>query len=101
VADRLAANTLGADPELARLADWMIRQPQLFGPVAPQASDYAPARAKIRASVPPESRTAPAILDGPRADEYLLIRGNGAAPKEIVPRRFLEAFRGGGGGCRR
>jgi hypothetical protein len=100
VADRLAANTLGADPELARLADWMIRQPQLFGPVAPEASDYAAARAKIAAAVPAESRTSPAILDGPRADEYLLIRGNGAAPKEIVPRRFLEAFGGGGGAGR-
>jgi cytochrome c553 len=95
-ADRLAANTLGADPELARLADWMVRQPQLFGPVAPEASDYAAARAKIAAMVPAESSTSPAILDGPRADEYLLIRGNGAAAKEIVPRRFLEAFGGGG-----
>jgi len=78
----------------------MVRQPQLFGPVAPEASDYAAARAKIAAAVPVESHTSPAILDGPRADEYLLIRGNGAAPKEIVPRRFLEAFGGGGGGGR-
>jgi hypothetical protein len=39
-------------------------------------------------------------LAGPGADEYLLIRGNGATPKEIVPRRFLEAFGGGGYGPR-
>jgi cytochrome c553 len=95
-ADRLAAGKLGAEPEAAQLADWMVRRPELFGAVAPEAADYAAARAKIAASVPAESRTAPAILAGPAADEYLLIRGNGAAPKEVVPRRFLEAFGGGG-----
>jgi len=99
-ADRLAAGTLGDDPELARLADWMVRRPQLFGPAAPEASDYVAARLKIAAAVPPESHTSPAILDGPRADEYLLIRGNAGAPKELVPRRFLEAFGGGGGSGR-
>jgi hypothetical protein len=95
-ADRLAASRLGGEPEAARLADWMVRRPELWGAVAPEAADYAAARAKLAASVPAESRTAPAILAGPAADEYLLIRGSGAAPKEIVPRRFLEAFGGGG-----
>lgn len=95
-----AFERMGADPELARIADWMVRHPELFGPVAPEAADYAAARAKIAASVPTESRTAPAILDGPPADEYLLIRGNVGAPKEIVPRRFLEAFGSGGNGGR-
>jgi hypothetical protein len=99
-ADRLASGKCGADPDAASLADFMVRHPELFGPVAPEAADYAAARAKIAAAVPAESRTAPAILDGPAADEYLLIRGNGAAPKEIVPRRFLEAFGSGGNGGR-
>jgi hypothetical protein len=99
-ADRLAAGKLGADPESARLADWMVRHPELFGPVVPEAAEFAAARAKIAASIPSESRTAPAILDGPAADEFLLIRGNGAAPKEIVPRRFLEALGGAGQGGR-
>src|SRR6185295_11747908 len=99
-AERLAAGKCGADPDAAQLADFLVRHPELFGPVAPEAADYAAARAKIAAAVPAESRTAPAILDGPAADEYLLIRGSGAAPKEIVPRRFLEAFGSGGNGGR-
>lgn len=98
--DRLISGKLAEDPEAARLVDWMIRHPELFGLPGPEASDYAAARARRAASVPAESRTAPAILDGPRADEYLLIRGNGAAPREIVPRRFLEAFGGGAEGGR-
>ena len=81
----------------ADLGDWLLRHPELSGPVGPEAAAYAAARAKIAASVKAESRLAPAIMAGPPADEYLLIRGNGATPKEIVPRRFLEAFGGGGG----
>ncbi|MBI3855501.1 MAG: DUF1553 domain-containing protein, partial [Planctomycetes bacterium] len=96
-AERLASPKPG-DADCALLADWMVRHPELFGPAAPEAADYAAARSKIAAAVPAESRTAPAILAGPPADEYLLIRGNAAAAKEIVPRRFLEAFGGGGGG---
>jgi hypothetical protein len=95
--DLLAEGKLASDPESARLADWMVRRPDLFGPIA---SDYAAARMKIVAEVPVESRTAPAILAGPAADEYLLIRGNAAAAKEIVPRRFLEAFGGAPGAGR-
>jgi hypothetical protein len=81
----------------ADLSDWLLRHPEMSGPIAPEVSAYAAERAKIAASVRPESRLAPAIMAGPPADEYLLIRGNGATPKEIVPRRFLEAFGGGGG----
>jgi hypothetical protein len=93
----LASNKLGTDPEAARLADWMVRRPELFGPPAAEASDYAAGRMKIASTVPAESRTAPAILAGPPADEYLLIRGSASAPREIVPRRFLEAFGGAPG----
>jgi hypothetical protein len=99
-AELLASNKLDADPEAARLADWMVRRPELFGPPAAEASDHAAARAKIASAVPAESRTAPAILAGPAADEYLLIRGNAAAPREVVPRRFLEAFNGAPGADR-
>jgi hypothetical protein len=93
-ADRLASGQWGAEDGPARLADFMVRHPELFGAAA-EAADYAAARAKIAAPVPAESRIAPAILAGPAADEYLFIRGNAGAPKEIVPRRFLEAFGGG------
>ncbi len=93
-AERLSSGKWGTDPDAASMADFMVRHPELFGSV-PEAADYAAARATIAARVPAESRTAPAILAGPAADEYLLIRGNAGAPKEIVPRRFLEAFGGG------
>jgi hypothetical protein len=82
---------------LDELGDWLAKHPALAGPAAPEAAEYAAARKKIAATVRAESRLAPAIMAGPPADEYLLIRGNGAAPKELVPRRFLDAFGGGGG----
>jgi hypothetical protein len=96
-AERLASGAWGGEVDAASMADFMVRRPDLFGAAPPEASDYAAARSRIAAEVPSQSRTAPAILAGPAADEYLVIRGNAAAPKEIVPRRFLEAFGGGGG----
>jgi hypothetical protein len=83
--------------KLRDCGDWLLRHPELTGVAAPELAEYAAARAKIAARVNAESRLTPGILAGPGADEYLLIRGNGATPKEIVPRRFLEAFGGGGG----
>ena len=82
---------------LSSCGDWLLRHPALTGVAAPELAAHAGARAKIAAQVSAESRMSPGILAGPGADEYLLIRGNGATPKEIVPRRFLEAFGGGGG----
>src|SRR5581483_10987185 len=82
---------------LAASPGWLLRHPELTGPSAPELAEYAAARARIVARVPAESRLAPAIMAGPPSDEFLLIRGNGATPKESVPRRFLEAFGGGGG----
>jgi hypothetical protein len=82
---------------LAASPDWLLRHPELTGAASPELADYAAARARIVARVPAESRLAPSIMAGPTSDEYLLIRGNGATPKESVPHRFLEAFGGGGG----
>jgi hypothetical protein len=85
------------EQNIGACGNWLLQHPALTGAAAAEVADYAAARSKIAATVKAESRIAPAILAGPAADEYLLIRGNGATPKEIVPKRFLEALGGGGG----
>ncbi|HLY73169.1 MAG TPA: DUF1549 domain-containing protein, partial [Planctomycetota bacterium] len=62
--------------KLGDCGDWLLRHPELTGVPAPELAEHAAARAAIAARVNPESRMTPAILAGPGADEYLLIRGN-------------------------
>jgi hypothetical protein len=85
-------------PENAALADALLREQDIF--IAPDArkelseaarplfAEYSKIAARIQASSP----TAPAMIDGSGADEYLLIRGQPKNPGAVVPRRFLSAL---------
>src|SRR5882672_2714086 len=75
---RALAESYQARP--SELDGWLLRHPELAGPPAPEAADHAAARARIAATVKPESRLAPAIMAGSASDEVLLIRGNAATP---------------------
>ena len=57
-------------------------------------SAAATRRRELCARIQTHSRTAPALLDGSGADEFLLLRGNPQLPADPVPRRFLEALQG-------
>ncbi len=101
--DGLAAGTIAKSPraaDLALLANWLIRHPELFGVTDLQSRlsrEYEEARAALARKIPPKSRAAPAILDGGGSDEHLLARGSPRTPLEPVPRRYLEAMGGGAG----
>jgi hypothetical protein len=56
--------------------------------------NYQRENARLAALVKRSSRTAPAMWDGSGEDERLLLRGNPATPKDVVPRRFLTAVSG-------
>lgn len=82
-------------PEAAeiRLADWFVTHLSLFSLKefeVPETGLFT-AEAELAKSVQWESTLAPAMLEGNGVDEFLLIRGNSNAPKELVSRRFLEA----------
>ncbi len=86
-----------ADPAVrARLANWLLRRPGLLhGDNLREAAEEAAAQeAEIAAALRPESRLAPALLEGGGADERVFLRGSYKTPGERVPRRFLEALAG-------
>jgi hypothetical protein len=95
----LRADQAGKDPGLA---DWLVRKLDLFAPAESSArrqlySSTEPLlarQAEVTARIQPASHTAPAMLDGSGADEFVLIRGQGKNPGAQVPRRFLEAIAG-------
>jgi hypothetical protein len=105
VADRLAADRIidSADAaDCARLADWLLRHPELFTPadggaarhVAEVAAPFLAEQGRLVARIKPESRLALAMLDGSGVDENVFIRGSPKNPGPVVPRRFLEALAG-------
>jgi hypothetical protein len=102
LAKRLEEDAILGRPDAggqARLADWLVRHPGLFG--EPQgkrlAEAVAPFLAKqkeLAGQIKNESRLALAMLDGSGVDERVHIRGVAKAPGEPAPRRFLEALAG-------
>ena len=87
---------------LAHFADFMVRERDLFLPAKSAAAtefqtalqSFSASRAQVAARIRPESQTAPAMFEGSGTDEFLLVRGSSRAPREVVPRRFLEALSG-------
>jgi mono/diheme cytochrome c family protein len=91
----LADGTVDAAPDLARIADRLVRLPAAAGlkPVE-LVSDYAKEQAALLAEVRRESRLAPALWDANGVDEHVFIRGSHKSSGELVSRRFLEALAG-------
>jgi hypothetical protein len=89
----------------AALIDWMVRRPGLLiddvealrRKLADAARPFLTQRRWLVESIRPVSAAAPCMLDGSGEDEYIFIRGNWKKPGDVVPRRFLEVFAGGGG----
>jgi hypothetical protein len=86
-------------PDLAGLADWVVRHGSLFGmdeaenrramaEAAPEWSRHA----QLLAELPAAIRTAPGITESGGVDEHVLIRGNHRTPGPAAPRRLLEAL---------
>ena len=96
--DALAAP--GVSDGYARLADWMVRRPELFGGdslrdgIAEELGRLRAAEDSLAREVAARSPTALALSDGNGADEWLLVRGSFKTPAQEVPRRFLEAIDG-------
>jgi len=98
----LESNNLGDSPELAALANWMVRSLDLFCPLG------SPDRIALSAAAKPsvdryhllinsfkhQSQVASAMFEGSGVDEFLLKRGSPKMPVTSVPRRFLEAVSG-------
>ena len=78
----------------ATLADWFVSHTSLFslGEFKIPNVGLLEAEAELAEAVQWESTLAPAMLEGNGVDEFLLVRGNSNAPKEPIPRRFLEAL---------
>jgi hypothetical protein len=100
-AERLAADALAA-PSDAALADWLLRQLDLFSPpgsearrnLAVAAQPFIDAQASLASRLPRSIHTAPALFDGSGVDECVMLRGNFKTPGPVVPRRYLEALGG-------
>jgi hypothetical protein len=98
--EKLRTGQVGDD---AVLADWLVRELDLFAPsgsrerqqLANAAQPALAAQAEILTRIQPYSHTAPAMFDGSGVNEFVLVRGQGKNPGAQVPRRFLEAVAGG------
>ncbi len=102
--ERLSADGITGSaqaPDYARLADWLVRHPQIS--LGAQSEDgkrfqalnpFFVKQKEILGRIQAESRTAPALLDGNGVDEHLLLRGQHRQPGRMIPRRFLEAIAG-------
>ena len=98
--DKLAGSTNAMG--YAQVADWLVRNVDLFCPAgSPERTkldvalkDFAAKQTELIAQIKPDSRTAPAILDGNGVDEFLLVRGMPKSPAAPAQRRFLEALGG-------
>jgi hypothetical protein len=96
LAERLAAGRLEGTDQ-ARLANWLLQHPELFGGGKRMAEAAAPLlaeQAKLAGRIKTESRLAPAMLEGSAVDEHVFLRGSYKTPGPLVPRRFLEALAG-------
>jgi hypothetical protein len=103
VLDKLAEDRLVGESTRARLADDVVRHPELFdagdGPTRranEAAAALLTAQARRLARLRPESRLAPGMLDGTSVDGRVFLRGSPKALGERVPARFLEALAGTG-----
>lgn len=97
VAAALSADTIrkNKDIDAAKLANWMVQNPDLFAMTAgSQSKAFVDSQSKLVSQIKSDSRTAMAIMDGSAANEYLLIRGSHKNPGKELPRRFLEAIDG-------
>jgi hypothetical protein len=101
VASQLSAAQLtqNGKPGAARLADWLVRNEALFveqsdSAAGEKAREFTQRLAELAGKIRKASATAPAMLDGSREDEFLLIRGGYNTPGDIVPHRFLTALGG-------
>lgn len=100
-AEQLAADSL-ASPGDAALADWLLRQLDLFAPpgseargaLAAAAGPYVAAQTALAERLPKAMHTAPAMLDGSGVNVPVMLRGNPKTPGGMVPRRYLEALGG-------
>lgn len=103
VVDGLERDRLEETPELAALADWLVRHPERFGHEqgwwsgSTVASAFATEQARLLASARVESRLAAVMRDGSPEDEHVFVRGSHKVPGPVVPRRFLEALAGPSG----
>ncbi len=90
------------DAQLAQVADWIVRQLDLFAPVGTAGrtritrllDEYQQRRQAETHRLRRTSHLAMAMLDGNGVDEDLFIRGNYLNLADPVPRRFLEALGG-------
>ncbi|HVW02351.1 MAG TPA: DUF1549 domain-containing protein, partial [Planctomycetaceae bacterium] len=105
IASQMERDELAAGPDAsgrAQLADWLIQKIDLFAAAdAPARRELKTAAARriaeqsqLTSTIPAESHTAPAILDGNAVDEVLLVRGSSKVPGAVVKRRCLEALVG-------
>lgn len=76
-----------------RFAHWFVSHPALFSRVEFKVpkTGLSDVEAEAAKHVQWESRLAPVMQEGNGVDEFLLVRGNSNTPKEVVPRRFLDA----------
>ncbi len=90
------------------LASWIVENAEACGLTTPTAQvklaevarPYIERRRQLLADVKWRSATAPAMIDGTGANEYVFIRGNWRKPGDTVARRFLEVFSGPDGDAR-
>ena len=89
-------------PAAASLADWLVQNLDLLCPPGSPARQQLAAAAQpalarhaaLVARIQPVTATAPVMMDGSGADEFLLVRGQPRNPAGAAPRRFLEALAG-------
>ncbi len=102
-ADALVGPATADDLVFARLADWVVRSPELFNPATgpetraaldSEAGGLLEAERSLARRLAPATNTTPAMADGTGVNEHLFIRGSSRAPGPEVPRRFLEAIAG-------
>ncbi|MEI8019086.1 MAG: PSD1 and planctomycete cytochrome C domain-containing protein [Schlesneria sp.] len=96
VADTIQIQSASKKGAWAQLANWIVTHQSLFSldEFKSSTAGLADEETALAKQVQWESRLAPAMLDGNGVDEFLLVRGNSNTPKELVSRRFLEAFHG-------
>jgi hypothetical protein len=84
--------------DTARLANWLVRHPELLGPgvrsLDTTATTLLNAQQQAAAGIKAESRLAPSLMDGSSIDEHVFIRGSPKAEGEVAPRHLLQTLAG-------
>jgi len=97
---QLARAAIAGSPQAqqhAALANWLVKNPALFGAALDSATvrvanEFLAGQSNIASRVRWESRTAVAWLDGTGVDENVLVRGKPFKPGELSPRSLPVAF---------